>query len=132
MQTAGGAIGNHPHGQPFMTIFPVDFDYFAIFNSNAFLIGRVDNVELRRLIVQTYTHAKGLVDSYRFNNSMLEKHAQTLALAQAGIQPSVAQARAELETLTRYADLLRSSHVRVSGLVDRILPALQAEISRLA
>jgi hypothetical protein len=108
------------------------FDYFAIFNSNAILIGRINNVELRRLIVQTCTHAKGLVDSYRLNNALQEKYAQTLAFAQAGIQPSVAQAKNELETLKGYAEVLKTSHVRVSSLVDRIIPALEAEIKRLA
>jgi hypothetical protein len=63
---------------------------------------------------------------------MLEKHAQTIALAQAGIQASAAQAQGELAVLARYADLLKTSHVRVSGLVDRIIPALQAEIRRLS
>jgi hypothetical protein len=130
MQTMGGTIGNHPQGQPFMSTYAVGFDYFTIFHSNAFLIGRIDNVELRRLIVQTYTHAKGLIDSYRLNNSLLEKHAQTIALAQIGMQPSLV-VQAQLQTLAQYADLLKSGHVRVSDLIDRIIPALQAEISRL-
>jgi hypothetical protein len=114
-----------------MSTYAVGFDYFTIFHSNAFLIGRIDNVELRRLMVQTYTHAKGLIDSYRLNNSMLEKHAQTAAVAQIGIRSSVAQAGAQLQTLAQYADLLKSSHVHLSGLIDRIIPALQAEIIRL-
>jgi len=133
MQTAGGIIANLPANTPFAMFYPVGFDYFGIFNGNALLIGRIDNLQLRKLIVQTYTNAKGLVDSYRMNNVLLEKFQQTSLLAAQTQQP-VHQTRAQTEraALAQYGQTMKASHDRVNGMVNQLMPALRAEIVRLS
>ena len=60
-------------GEPFPYHFPIFEDYFVIYNSNAELLGEIPDSDLRKLIVVTFTSAKGLVDSYRHNNFIIEK-----------------------------------------------------------
>jgi hypothetical protein len=130
MQTAGGIISNLVANTAFTVYYPVGFDYFTIFSGNAFLIGRIENTELRKLIVQTYTHARGLIDSYRMNNVMLEKleRANILATQQPAHKNQV---QAELNVLVQYAQRMKESHHRVEQLVERLVGSLRAEIRRL-
>lgn len=61
-------------GEPFLRHYPLtQQEYFTIYEGNSNLVGRVKNEELRKLIVETYTKARGLIDSYRLNNEMLHK-----------------------------------------------------------
>ncbi len=54
--------------------YPLTQDYFTVYQSNAHLIGEIQNEDLRGLIILTYSAAKGVVDSYRYNNHIVEKH----------------------------------------------------------
>ena len=101
-------------------------DYFTIYTSNAHLIGKVDDHDLRKQIVSTYSKAKGLLDSYRMNNEMLHKFEQAAFLHQeSGDANHDQQARALLQNLTLYAESLKQSHIAVKADVSSLLRILR-------
>ena len=51
-------------------IFPIQLDYFTVYNTNARLIGKFEPPIIRRKLIETYTDAKGLIDSLLLNNQM--------------------------------------------------------------
>jgi len=77
----GAQVDALPDGQPLALYFPITNDFFTVYNANAHLIGRIENNDCRKALVQTYVMAKGLVDSFRMNNDMLSKfeHWHTLS-----------------------------------------------------
>lgn len=52
--------------QPFHYYYTATQEYFSVYTGNSFLIGQIDNNDLRKAIITTYTYARGLIDSYRF------------------------------------------------------------------
>jgi hypothetical protein len=73
MEGAGFQLEALKDNQPFIMYYPVVQDYFTVYNSNSFLIGHIHDTDLRKDIVYLYTTAKGLVDSYRMNNDLVQK-----------------------------------------------------------
>ena len=72
MSTMGGFIEDHETGI-LRVYYPIEADYFAFYHANLSKIGHINNSDLRRLIVVTYSRAKGFVDSFRMNNRMLDE-----------------------------------------------------------
>lgn len=60
-------------GNPLLVYYPVMQEYFTVYNTNGFLIGHVEDPDLRKLIIQVYSKARGLIDSYKMNNDMVGK-----------------------------------------------------------
>src|SRR5258708_25546020 len=71
--TVGSAVAALPAGQPFATYYPVYQDYFTFYSGNTFMISRVNDPELQRLIVRPYTLANCLVHTFRMNTDLLHK-----------------------------------------------------------
>lgn len=57
---------------PLNLCYPLDTDYFTIFNHNSSEIGRISNDKDRELIVAIYIAAKYFLDCLRSNNACLE------------------------------------------------------------
>ena len=72
-ESAGKRLEALEKGKAFMYFYPISQDYFTVYNGNAFFIGRIGNPRLRRTIVEAYTKARGLIDSFRLNNDMVQK-----------------------------------------------------------
>ncbi len=70
----GARVQSLEQGHPFLLFYPVTSEYFTVYKSNANLIGRIQNHDLRRQIIQTYIIGQGLIDSFRMNNQLLTKH----------------------------------------------------------
>ncbi len=60
-------------GKPFLQLYPITQDYFSVYGANAFLVGRIPDPKLRKAIVETYTRARWLIDSYQRNNDMVQR-----------------------------------------------------------
>lgn len=58
---AGKEIESLVQDQPLLVYYPLTQDYFTVYQSNAHLIGEIDNEDLRALIILAYTAAKGVV-----------------------------------------------------------------------
>lgn len=75
-ESIGNVIETISDGQPVLSIYIVDEDYFTVYNSNANLLVKIKDNHLRQEIVNTYNIAKSLIDSYRVNNHLLGKFEQ--------------------------------------------------------
>ncbi|HHR5899963.1 TPA: hypothetical protein ACS7XC_000837 [Providencia alcalifaciens] len=60
--------------EPLLYYYPILNDYFTVYNGNGILIGRINDNVLRKNIIETYTYAKGMVDSFRLNNDLLQRY----------------------------------------------------------
>ena len=123
-------IGIHlealPENQPLLMYYAVVQDYFTIYNSNAFLIGRIEDHDLRKEVVSLYTAAKGLVDSYRLNNDLLQKFEYWDALFQESEKEvHKNMALSHYGSLTNYTKAIRKQHDLLKDKVSKLLRTLR-------
>ena len=69
-----------PDGQAFEVVYPVSTETFPIYENGASMVGKIDDPELRRMIVKTYSLARGLISSFQLNNSLLTERKQLFLL----------------------------------------------------
>jgi hypothetical protein len=67
---------NFKSGEAFETYYPLNQDYFTVFNSTSVFMGQIKDDKLRTAIVKAYLRAKGLIDSHLLNNKLIEEHAR--------------------------------------------------------
>ncbi len=72
--TMGETVENHDPSRPFTSIYIVENDYFSIFHSNSDRIGEIEDEKVRNAIVTAYVQMKGLADTYKFHNHLVEKY----------------------------------------------------------
>lgn len=129
----GDQIGKHRTDQPFLFFYSVGEEYFTVFNSNAHLLGKVEDDELRSRIVRIYTFTKGHLDSLRMNNAML---AEVKALAPIGHfkrdDPQFIKYQNALAQLTAYAPTLVKSHADLVTGIEETLRKLKAAQDRIS
>ncbi|MBD9360501.1 hypothetical protein [Methylomonas fluvii] len=112
--------------EPLILYWPVTQEYFTIYNSNAFFIGRIQDHDLRKLIVSTYSKARGLVDSYRLNNDLVQKHEHAYWISQeTQNQIHLANAKSHYAALVSYSKTLKKSHIEVKQQVQELLRELR-------
>ncbi len=70
----GAKLQSLEQSHPFLLFYPVNSEYFTVYKSNANLIGKIQDHDLRKQIIQTYIIGQGLIDSFRMNNQLLTKH----------------------------------------------------------
>ncbi|WP_175840534.1 MULTISPECIES: hypothetical protein [Burkholderia] len=124
--TIGNQIAALPKGQPFLYFWPVSSEYFAVYHSNSVFIGHLKNNDLRKSLIQTYTYAKSLIDSFKLNNVFVEKHQQAAFIATQA--PNIANthlAQSTHQQLVLYAEVLQDSHKRLEQSVEGTLRALR-------
>src|SRR5688572_27695971 len=63
-----------PEGKPYEGLFSASQDYFTVYHSNAALVMQIEDSELRRSVIRTYIHAKGLLDTVNMNRFYLERY----------------------------------------------------------
>lgn len=92
------------------------------------MIGQIDNNDLRKAIITSYTKARGLIDSYRFNNDLLQKYEYWSFLFQESKNPQHATNRdAYWVTLINYAKDLKKSHGELKENVNSLLRMLRKQ-----
>ena len=57
---------------PLWFTYPLDTDYFTIYNNNSINIGRIKNKEEREVIISIYTLTKYFLDCLRTNNECIQ------------------------------------------------------------
>jgi hypothetical protein len=115
-------------GQPFLYYYPVTQDPFTVYNTNAFLIGRVSDPDLRRLIVMTYARGRGLLESFRLNNDYVGKFDHWhLMSGQPGINGEFCKNNAQTywNSAQQYAKSLKIAHSEVKSLQEQLLRTLR-------
>ncbi len=126
---AGKDIENLEDGRPLLMYYPLTHDYFTVYQSNAHLIGEIQNEDLRGLIILTYSAAKGVVDSYRYNNHIVGQHEHWDWVAAETKNPlHVNRAKAFLNSCVEYAAVLKKSHYEMKELLQRLNTAIDNEL----
>ena len=126
MAVIGKTLEDLPNNQPLLFFYPVTQDYFTIYESNATLIGKIQDRDLSKLLVNTYLQAKGLIDSYRMNNELVQKFENFMFLYQQTNNSILkSQAEAVKTSLTSYADDIRKSHLEIKNNVFELLRRLK-------
>lgn len=124
----GNQIEALQDGHPLNMYWPITQDYFTVYNSNAFFIGRIQDHDLRKLIVSTYSNARGLIDSYRLNYDFVNKYEHAFWLYQeTNNQMHKANADACYTGLVQYSSKLKKRHTDVKQQVQALLRALRKE-----
>ncbi|MDX8385485.1 MAG: hypothetical protein R8M11_03095 [Gallionella sp.] len=122
----GAHLESLQQDQPFLFIWPVAQEYFTVYTANAYLIGRVDDHDLRKQIVTTYARAKGLIDSYKLNNELVHEYQQAgLIYAETQNPIHAEQVNALLQKLEMYASSLKLIHSEVKSDVTALLRTLR-------
>lgn len=124
----GARIEALPDGDPFLMYWPISHDYFTIYNTNAIHIGRIKDHDLRKAIIATYTKGRGLIDSFRMNNEIVQKYEYAAILFQETQNP-VHQANVEncIHALRQYAVSLKRQHGELKILVSDLLRRLRKQ-----
>jgi len=127
----GKVIETLEEGQPLSMYYPLTQDYFTMYQANANLIGEIQNEELRGLIILAYSAAKGIVDSYRFNNHIVKQHEHWSWMA-AETNNVLHQQRAEafLNSCIEYAQILKKDHYEIKKLLQKLNTAIDEELSK--
>ncbi|MFM0505281.1 hypothetical protein [Paraburkholderia caffeinilytica] len=123
----GPLLRSLPVGSPFNFIYPVFTDAFTVYNGVSSKIGRIPERELRRLIVATYAHAKGLVYSFQLNNKMLTDRQQIDLLYQGNDRGQrLAQ---QDQILIEYAAILKERDTQIQTLVVELSVRIDSWLS---
>ena len=109
----------------YKNIVPISSDYFLIYTSNVDLVGQIENPELRRKIVHTYTLLQSCVDTYTMNNKFLGLYIEIK------INDDEAKLPDELDHLLRdIAPKLKQAHILCKRSVEKLLKMLEKELSQ--
>jgi hypothetical protein len=118
-------------GKPFNVYYPLTQEYFTTYNNNSRLIGTIENGELRKEIVETYTMCRALVDSYRLNNDFVQKYENWHWLfVETKEAPHAARAQGQLVALTNYAKTLKEIHFNLKVKVKTLAEMIDKEINK--
>ncbi|WP_157737208.1 hypothetical protein [Aeromonas dhakensis] len=72
--TVGTMLRSVPTGEALPVKYRTEYDYFPVYHSNSALVGKVKNHELRSSIINVYTIAKGMLDSYSIYWDLMTEH----------------------------------------------------------
>ncbi len=135
LAAGGGMISAAPDDSPIAILYPISNHYFTAFEANAAKIGKVEDEELRTLVVTAYIHFKSLVDSVGLNNHLIQR----LELAEAAHRsaPDAATGNALNESLMAwqqaadYAPSLKASNARAMKSGAELLVKIDQWLSNL-
>lgn len=106
--------------EPFKYIYFAKEDYFTVYTQNASLIGKISD-NLRNKIIAAYIGMKGLLDTYKMNNDMLEKfnYFETLAL-EAKLSIHKEKMEAYYKMLSNYTSKINNSHKTTVSMIKQL------------
>ena len=126
LETMGGKLESLNEMEPLIIIYPLVSDFFSVYNGNSFLIGRISNNDLRKKIIKTYTLAKGMVDSFRLNNDLVNKYEYAYFLySESQLDVHKNQMSAHYQSLINYASTLKHAHNEFKKEVSSLLRDLR-------
>jgi len=125
-ETMGSRIESLEDGKALNFYYPLVSDFFSVYNGNSFLIGRIPDNDLRKQIVKTYTLAKGMVDSFRLNNDLVNKFEHSNKVYdETQLETHKNHARAHYAALIEYANTLKQSHASLKHEIQSLLRSLR-------
>lgn len=125
-ETMGSRLESLGDGGALALYYPLVSDFFSVYNGNSFLIGRIPDNDLRKQIIKTYTLSKGMVDSFRLNNDLVQKFEHSNKVFEETQQEVHKQhAIAHYNALVEYAKTLKQGHAALKQEVSNLLRVLR-------
>lgn len=122
----GTIVENLEDGCPFNGTYPIYYDYFTVYHSNARLLGKIKDDAVRKAIITYYSKAKGLVDSFRHNNELNLQRDHWVRVFDETQKPIHYHNYQKAEqTLVNYANGLKSSTRELKGFYEVLKTLLQ-------
>ena len=125
-QTIGIALENTEPGTAFYFTFPVQEDPFYIYNSITNRLHLIKDEKLRFQIIKTYGVAKGVVQTFRFNNELVAKIelARRMQLSNGAFRDAMGAQLVEAQ-IREYGDKVRGQYAQVKIEVENLLSILR-------
>lgn len=120
----GEFIESLAEGQPLLFYYPLTQNYFIIYDSNASLIGKLEDSELRKAIVVTYNKCKKVVDGFVYNNTMFLDYRNQLVMADS--EKDMLRVDAKLKEMGDYAKSIKADHFELKSYVDHLLALMES------
>ena len=124
MHRVGQMLEDLPTGKALEFYYPLTQDYFTIYNSNAALIGRIPNADLRKAIVVCYNKCKKVVDGFKYNNELFCGHHDLTTMSGESLDSK--RIDAKFKELVDYAKVLKEDHFELKSYVDRLMELITA------
>lgn len=126
-ETAGALLRDTPENHMLSIKYRAEHDYFSVYHSNSSLIGKVSNHELRSDIINAYTIAKSILDSYSIHWELMTKF-EDICRTNA-IEPSPVNAhyvQAYEHQLIEYTVALKEVDTLLCSSVERLLKRINS------
>lgn len=125
-ETMGSRLEALGDGGALTFYYPLVSDFFSVYNGNTFLLGRIADNDLRKQIIKTYTLSKGMVDSFRLNNDLVQKleHSNKV-FGETQQEIHKQHAIAHYSSLVEYAKSLKQSHQVLKQEIANLLRVLR-------
>ncbi len=111
-------------------------DYFTIYHSNADKIGLIKDDFLRSEIIKTYNSAKGLIDTFRTNNSIadeMQTSKDNLDLAHSATRSTLEKKFQEIDEIAKkYSETLINENLELEIMISNLQNNIDKEIKRLS
>ena len=131
-EVAGKKIESVQEEHFFDGYFGAEQDYFIIYNKNSHFLGKINDEELRKQIVITYTKAKSIIDSYTLNNQTLNQYLHMYLLFQ---QTKLKEYERNYEeyknVLVKYATRLKEAHFDLKKEQKKLQTQIQAYLKNI-
>ncbi len=125
-ETMGARIETLNEGEALVFYYPLVSDFFTVYNGNSALIGRISDNDLRKQIIKTYTLSKGMIDSFRMNNELVQKCEHSNKIYEETQKEAHKQhAAAHYQLLIEYAKSLKQSHIMLKQEIANLLRVLR-------
>lgn len=131
-EVAGKKIESVQEGHFFDGYFGAEQDYFIIYNKNSHFLGKINDEELRKQIVITYTKAKSIIDSYTLNNQTLNQYLHMyLLFQQTEIKEYERNYKEYKNVLIKYAARLKEAHFDLKEEQKKLQIQIQAYLKNI-
>ncbi|MCO7223688.1 hypothetical protein [Pleionea sp. CnH1-48] len=122
----GNQIKKHPSNQVFDHYFFAKSDYFTVYESNATLLAKLSDPELKKLIIETYLWFKSVIDTLELNNERMAKFEEARDLfIQTGDQRYQLLEDEYYKTLLKLASNIKENHQNAMKSSESMLDAIE-------
>lgn len=123
----GMSLMQSARGTAFLWSWPAPERPFVVYEGCKDKLGKIEEHGLRRLIIVTYARAEGLLQDFRTNNALIEKHDRANHAWQQTPIPENQSASTQTKwVLDQYGDKIRDSYTEVDTYVKQLITALEA------
>ena len=120
-ENVGKEIEKLSEDQPFLIHYPMGKNFFTVYDSNASLIGYLEDGELRNMIINAYVISKCMIDLLHRNNDLLQLY-QKAEVAETGMNDAE-------KALAVHAELLKENHANIEQAITELQKKLAKAIS---